>query len=81
MFTNVHGTPMSAPRVPADLRGAGVARSADLAASRIAAPTSPDYKAEDRSQYEIWWTFGWPYETSAAMARLVFAGYFDRSRR
>src|SRR5712691_9773786 len=37
-----------------------------------------DYKTEDRSQYEIWWTFGWPYETSAAMARLVFAGYFDR---
>jgi len=38
----------------------------------------PDYQSENRSQYEIWWTFGWPYETSAAMARLVFAGYFDR---
>ncbi len=38
----------------------------------------PDYQTEDRSQYEIWWTFGWPYETSAAMARLVFAGVFDR---
>jgi predicted TIM-barrel fold metal-dependent hydrolase len=38
----------------------------------------PDYKSEERSEYEIWWTFGWPYETSAAMARLVFAGYFDR---
>ena len=38
----------------------------------------PDYQTEDRSEYEIWWTFGWPYETSAAMARLVFAGYFDR---
>ena len=37
-----------------------------------------DYRTEDRSQYEIWWTFGWPYETSVAMARLVFAGYFDR---
>jgi uncharacterized protein len=37
-----------------------------------------DYKTEDRSQYEIWWTFGWPYDTSAAMARLAFAGYFDR---
>jgi uncharacterized protein len=37
-----------------------------------------DYASEDRSLYEIWWTFGWPYETSAAMARLVFAGYFDR---
>ena len=38
----------------------------------------PDYRSEARSEYEIWWTFGWPYETSAAMARLVFAGYFDR---
>jgi len=38
----------------------------------------PDFKAEARSEFEIWWTFGWPYETSAAMARLVFAGYFDR---
>src|SRR6266851_795133 len=77
MFTNVRGAPMSAPAylpvfetlAERDLpiwlhpfRGAEVA----------------DYKTEDRSQYEIWWTFGWPYETSAAMARLVFAGYFDR---
>src|SRR4051794_38691190 len=38
----------------------------------------PDYKTEDKSKYEIWWTFGWPYETSAAMARLVFSGVFDR---
>ena len=38
----------------------------------------PDYLTETRSQYEIWWTFGWPYETSVAMARLVFAGYFDK---
>jgi aminocarboxymuconate-semialdehyde decarboxylase len=38
----------------------------------------PDYKTEDKSQYEIWWTFGWPYETSVAMARLVFSKTFDR---
>jgi predicted TIM-barrel fold metal-dependent hydrolase len=37
-----------------------------------------DYTTEDRSRYEIWWTFGWPYETSVAMARLVFSGLFDR---
>ncbi len=40
--------------------------------------TSSDYQAEERSEYEIWWTFGWPYESSAAMARIVFAGLFDR---
>jgi predicted TIM-barrel fold metal-dependent hydrolase len=37
-----------------------------------------DYLSEDKSKYEIWWTLGWPYETSVAMARIVFAGYFDR---
>jgi aminocarboxymuconate-semialdehyde decarboxylase len=26
----------------------------------------------------MWWCFGWPYETSVAMARLVFSGVFDR---
>jgi len=36
-----------------------------------------DYMTEDRSQYEIFWTFGWPYETSVAMARMVFGGFFD----
>jgi aminocarboxymuconate-semialdehyde decarboxylase len=38
----------------------------------------PDYLTEQKSLYEIWWTFGWPYETSTAMARLVFTGLFDR---
>lgn len=38
----------------------------------------PDYLSEKESDYEIWWTFGWPYETSAAMARMVFSGLFDR---
>lgn len=38
----------------------------------------PDYPGEEKSKYEIWWTFGWPYETSVAMARLVFSGLFDR---
>jgi len=38
----------------------------------------PDYQTEDKSFYEIWWTFGWPYDTSAAMARIVFSKMFDR---
>jgi uncharacterized protein len=38
----------------------------------------PDYTTETESHYEIWWTFGWPYETSTAMARLVFSGILDR---
>jgi len=38
----------------------------------------PDYLSETKSKYEIWWTFGWSYETAAAMARLVFSGIMDR---
>ena len=37
-----------------------------------------DYAAEQTSKFEIWWALGWPYETSTAMARLVFSGAFDR---
>lgn len=37
-----------------------------------------DYPTESRSRYEMWWTFGWPYETSVAMARLVVTGLFAR---
>ena len=38
----------------------------------------PDYLTEKKSKYEMWWAFGWPYETSVAMARIVFAGIFDK---
>jgi aminocarboxymuconate-semialdehyde decarboxylase len=38
---------------------------------------TPDYITEDKSLYEIWWTFGWSYETATAMARLVFSKIID----
>jgi predicted TIM-barrel fold metal-dependent hydrolase len=38
----------------------------------------PDYPSEGKSKYEVWWLFGWPYDTSAFMARLVFSGLMDR---
>src|SRR5262249_61308892 len=41
-------------------------------------PEMPDYTAEAKSRFEMWWCFGWPYATSVAMARLVFSGVFDR---
>jgi predicted TIM-barrel fold metal-dependent hydrolase len=40
--------------------------------------TWADYPGEDRSKYEIWWTLGWPHETSLFMSRIVFSGLFDR---
>jgi len=40
--------------------------------------TAVDYRGESGSKYRIASTFGWPYETSVAMARLVFSGIFER---
>jgi uncharacterized protein len=77
IFTNVLGRPLDKPETMPlfDLMAEldlpiwlHPARGADF----------PDYKSETKSHYEIWWTFGWPYETSVAMAHLVFAGLFDK---
>jgi uncharacterized protein len=77
VFTNVNGAPLTSPAlVPLfDLMAAydrpiwmHPARGAEVA----------DYRTEASSQFEIWWTFGWPYETSVTMARIVFAGLFDK---
>lgn len=43
--------------------------------------TFTDYQQEQKSKYEIWWTLGWPYETTTTMARLVFSGIMDRHPR
>jgi aminocarboxymuconate-semialdehyde decarboxylase len=37
-----------------------------------------DYRTEARSKYKIFSTFGWPYETTAAMAHLVFSGTLEK---
>jgi len=38
----------------------------------------PDYPGEDHSRYYMYQMFGWPYETTAAMVRLVFSGILDK---
>ena len=38
----------------------------------------PDYKTEKTSKYMIGAIFGWPYETTAAMTRLVFSGVLEK---
>jgi aminocarboxymuconate-semialdehyde decarboxylase len=37
-----------------------------------------DYAGEPKSKYEIWQVLGWPFESSVAMARMVFSGLFDK---
>jgi aminocarboxymuconate-semialdehyde decarboxylase len=38
----------------------------------------PDYPTENSSFYQIFSIFGWPYDTTAAMTRLVFCGIFEK---
>lgn len=38
---------------------------------------TPEFPKEDRSKYELWFTIGWPYQTTVAMSRLAFSGIFE----
>ncbi|MYZ49970.1 amidohydrolase family protein [Propylenella binzhouense] len=77
IHTNVNGAPLDEPRFePIYEIAARYDRPLLLHPSRT--NSMPDYATESKSKYEIWWTFGWPYETSAAMARFVFSGIMDR---
>jgi aminocarboxymuconate-semialdehyde decarboxylase len=40
--------------------------------------STPDYPTESSSFHQIFSVFGWPYETTMAMTRLVFAGIFEK---
>lgn len=40
--------------------------------------TVPDYPGETASKYLSFTNFGWPYETSRAMARIAFGGILDQ---
>ena len=76
IYSNVNGKPLDAPEFrPIFERMAAHDLPVWLHPTR--AVNFPDYPVEKKSRYEIWWLFGWPYETSAAMARLVFSGLFD----
>lgn len=78
IFTSVLGKPLDLPEF---LRIFELA--ADLDCVVWLHPTRTmeraDYPGEPYSKFETWWTLGWPYETSVAMLRLVFAGVFDRN--
>lgn len=77
LYTNVAGKPLDAPEFqPLFDEIARLDVPVWLHPARGAA--FADYATEDQSRYEIWWALGWPYETSAAMARMVFSGLFDR---
>jgi predicted TIM-barrel fold metal-dependent hydrolase len=77
IYTNVAGQPLDRPEYqPVFARMAERRLPIWMHPARPA--TFADYAGEPRSKYDLWWAFGWPYETSVAMGRLVFSGLFDR---
>jgi len=77
IYTNVNDLPLDDPRFePLFARMAELDRAIWVHPARTA--TMPDYPSENRSKYELWWVFGWPYETAIFMSRLIFSGHLDR---
>ncbi len=77
LHTNVDGLCLDEPRfLPIFETAAKTGKPILLHPARTA--SFPDFAAEQRSRYEIWTIFGWPYETSATMARLIFSGIMTR---
>jgi predicted TIM-barrel fold metal-dependent hydrolase len=77
IITNIRGEPLDAPRFES-IFDAIARHGMAIWLHPARGPHIADYPTEDRSRFEIWWAFGWPYESSVAMARLVFSGLFDR---
>jgi aminocarboxymuconate-semialdehyde decarboxylase len=77
IYTHVNGHPLDEPRFePVYQRMAELDRMLWVHPSRNA--TWADYPTETRSRYELWWVFGWEYDTAIFMGRMVFSGVLER---
>lgn len=77
IYTHVHGSAMDASEFdPFYSRVAELGKLLQVHPCRSSAWA--DYPNEERSKFEIWWTFGWEYDLSAFMARIVFSGVLER---
>ncbi len=78
VFTNVNGRALDEPEFWPIFERATRLYDVPVWMHPARGANFPDYLGEKKSKFEIWWTFGWPYETSAAMTRMVFSGFFDK---
>jgi aminocarboxymuconate-semialdehyde decarboxylase len=77
VYTNVVGRPLDEPELLKVIEHVA-AIGCPIWLHPIRPMTTADYAMEGVSRFDLWWAFGWPHETSVAMARLVFSGLFDR---
>ncbi len=73
MNTPVNGRPLDSPELmPIYERMSGYDLPIWIHPTRLS--SVPDYSSETESKYGMFHVFGWPYETSVAMGRLVCSG-------
>jgi aminocarboxymuconate-semialdehyde decarboxylase len=77
IYTHVRGEPMDDPSFDA-FYGTVAASGGLLQVHPCRSSAWSDYPGEERSKFEIWWTFGWEYDLSTFMARIVFSGVLER---
>src|SRR5580658_573471 len=80
VFTHVAGEPLSARKFRPVFRCMSE-HDLPVFVHPMRGPQFADYATEKASEDEIWFTFGWPYETAACMARLIYSGLFDEMPR
>lgn len=71
VFTHVQGVPLDDARFEPLL-----ARVEELDRAVWLHPTR-----KFEANYGLWWSLGWPYETAAALSRLVYSGVMERHPR
>ena len=76
IFTSIHGKPLDSPEFM-PLYEKMAAYDLPLWIHPVRDRDVPDYPNEEHSRYGIWMLVGWPYESTVAMARLVFSGVMD----
>ena len=76
--TSVNGRPLDEPEFFPVFERATLKHDLPIWMHPARPATRADYVNEQKSKFEIWQVLGWPYETSVAMARIVFSGLFER---
>ena len=76
VFTNVAGEPLSAAKYRPIFRRM-VEHDLPVWVHPMRTAQFSDYANEKTSENEIWFSFGWPFETTACMTRLIYSGLFD----
>jgi aminocarboxymuconate-semialdehyde decarboxylase len=78
ILTSVNGRPLDEPEFFPVFERVTLEHDLPIWMHPARPATRADYVNEQKSKFEIWQVLGWPFETSVAMARIVFSGLFDR---